>query len=59
MTDAPKVKKKLTIISSYEYVDTNATKARLGAYLSSLKADYKVTFICPKSDEALNIMMCL
>lgn len=55
MTDAPKVKKKLTIISSYEYVDTNATKARLGAYLSSLKADYKVTFICPKSDEALNI----
>jgi len=47
--------KRLTIVSSYEYVDTNATKARLSAYLDIYKLNYQVTFICPKSDNLLNI----
>ena len=48
-------KKKLTIVSSYAFVDTNATKARLSAYLSVLQNDYDVTFICPHGETKLDI----
>ena len=36
-------------------MDTNATKARLSAYLSVLQREYDVTFICPHADKQLDL----
>jgi len=41
---------RLTVISSYQFVDTNATKARLLAYLTVLHEEFDIIFIAPKSD---------
>ena len=43
-------KKKLLFITSYEFVDTNATKARINAYLNILKKDYLVSLLCPSQN---------
>jgi glycosyltransferase involved in cell wall biosynthesis len=49
------MQKKLIVVSSYDYADTNATKARLRAYLDILQEEYQIIFICPEGSEILDI----
>lgn len=44
-------KPKLSVVSSYEFQDTNATKARLSAYLEILKQSFQITFLCPNGSD--------
>jgi glycosyltransferase involved in cell wall biosynthesis len=41
------LKNNLIFVTSYEFVDTNATKARISAFLNILKKDYGITILCP------------
>jgi glycosyltransferase involved in cell wall biosynthesis len=43
---------RLCIVSSYEFKDTNATKARLGAYLDLLGQFFDITLLCPDGGDA-------
>lgn len=42
----------LCIVSSYEFRDTNATKARLGAYLDVLVQHFNITLLSPDGSDA-------
>lgn len=42
---------RLCIISSYEFRDTNATKARLGAYLDVLGQRFAITLLAPEGSD--------
>lgn len=44
-----KDKENIIIISSHKYLDTNATKARISAYMDVLKFKKKIYLICPSS----------
>tara|TARA_B100000900_G_scaffold414115_2_gene439885 strand:- start:1140 stop:2270 length:1131 start_codon:yes stop_codon:yes gene_type:complete len=48
------MKNQVVIVSSYEFSDTNATKARLYALLDNMSHNFQVTFICPGYDSSLN-----
>ena len=38
---------KLLFVTNYEFVDTNATKARINAFLNILNNDYLIFLLCP------------
>ncbi len=42
---------KLCIVSSYEFSDTNATKARLTVYLDILSQYFEIVFLCPAGSD--------
>lgn len=42
---------RLCIVSSYEFTDTNATKARLGAYIEILSSRFDITLMSPDGSD--------
>lgn len=47
--------KNLCIVSSYEYVDTNATKARLEVFIKILSEDFNISLVAPLGSDSKDL----
>jgi len=55
MKNSENYKKNLCIVSSYEFADTNATKARLGVFIDILSERFSVYLIAPLGSDSIDL----
>jgi glycosyltransferase involved in cell wall biosynthesis len=55
MKNSENYKKNLCIVSSYEFADTNATKARLGVFIDILSERFSVCLIAPLGSDSKDL----